>query len=306
MSTHTTKVSIVGVGMVGREVARYFQEIKHYERGKNLFLYDIDTQKAYNDDIEQGEIVFICTPTPRNKDGACDTTAVESAIQDLKKPHIVVIKSTVPPGTTEKLQHTHPQHQLLFNPEFLTESQAWNDMLRPDRQIVGFTARSVDAAHLVLSLLPQAPFMSPWGSGYKKYELSATEAEMVKVYGNAFFSVKVTFANMIADSCEVYAQELVKMGITDAQLQYDNIKLALGADYRIGPAHLDVYHGGYRGFGGYCLPKDIDALIAFLDSIDVDDELLKATRERNRRLLERQGLTLAEVSTHHYKKESKS
>ena len=80
--------------------------------------------------------------------------------------------------------------------------------------------------------------------------------------------------------------------------------MGLAADYRIGPSHLDVLHGGYRGFGGHCLPKDLDALIVFLDGINIENELLKSTREQNRKLIERQGLSVGKVSTHLFQKKS--
>ncbi|KKU52156.1 MAG: UDP-glucose/GDP-mannose dehydrogenase dimerization [Parcubacteria group bacterium GW2011_GWA2_47_10b] len=291
-------VGIIGIGMVGRELARYFQEMRGYERGKDLYLYDIDPKKSYSDDVMKGEVIFVCVPTPRSHDGSCNTTAVESVVASFKEPRIVVIKSTVPPGTTEELQKKHPQHKLLFNPEFLTESQAWHDMVRPDRQIVGFTALSKDAAGPVLSLLPHAPFMSPWGSGYQRHQLSATEAEIAKNYGNAFFSVKVIFANIIASSCEALGKKQGENSIEDPVVNYENVRMALAADYRIGASHLNVYHDGYRGFGGYCLPKDLDSLITFLDSLGVDSSLLKSARTYNHALLVSQGLTQDRVSSH--------
>ncbi len=286
MSTHKTTVGIIGVGMVGRELGRYFREILGYERGRDIFLYDIDPKKSYADNVSRAEVIFISVPTPRAHDGSCNISAVESAIASIEGPHVVVIKSTVPPGTTKRLQKKHPEHKMLFNPEFLTESQAWYDMIRPDRQIVGFTERSIDAAHVVLSLLPKAPFMSPGGSGYKRHALTATEAELAKIFGNAFFSLKVTFANLMADAA-------MALGAN-----YENARSALAADYRIGASHLDVLHGGYRGFGGYCLPKDIDALIASCKEAGVDPALLEAARDQNEKLLQRQGLTLAEVCGH--------
>jgi UDP-glucose 6-dehydrogenase len=142
-------VGVVGIGMVGREISRYFEEHKGYKRGNNLFLYDIDPKKSYSDDVSKGEVIFICVPTPRDHDGSCNTSMVESVLASIKHPRILVIKSTVPPGTTEQLQKKYPDQKLLFNPEFLTESQAWYDMVRPDRQIVGYTTRSLDVAGLV-------------------------------------------------------------------------------------------------------------------------------------------------------------
>ena len=282
-------IGIIGVGMVGTPLKRYFEEIHEYERGKNLFLYDTDPKKGFFDDVGKADIVFVSVPTPRSPEGAVNLSAVESAFGLLRDPKIVVIKSTVPPGTTEKIQEQHPQHKILFNPEFLTEKRAWEDFLKPDRQIVGFTSKSFDAAHAVLSLLPKAPFMSPWGlNTYRPVKISATEAEIIKYGGNVHFSRKINFANVLAATAEKFGAD------------YENVRIGLAADFRIGDSHLDVLHGGYRGFGGYCFPKDLDGFIAHLSLYGLDDcaDLLRKDREFNEKLLARQGLTLEDVSVH--------
>src|SRR3989338_2681609 len=151
MRMATPMIGVVGVGVVCTPLKRYFQEVKGYERGKDLFLYDIDPAKGFFDDVNRAEVVFISVPTPRSPDGRANLAAVASAFEALVTPKIVVIKSTVPPGTTEDFQKRYPQHKVLFNPENLTERFAWEDFIRPDAQIVGFTSGSIDAAHLVLS-----------------------------------------------------------------------------------------------------------------------------------------------------------
>lgn len=287
MTTH--QIGIIGVGMVGTPLKRYFEEIHGYRRGENLFLSDSDPRKGFFDDVSQANIIFICVPTPRSPDGSAHAGIVQSALSGIAGNKIVVIKSTVPPGTTETFQKKYPQHQILFNPEFLTEKRAWEDFIRPDRQIVGFTEKSLDAAHAVLSLLPKAPFMSPWGlHTYRPIKITATEAEIIKYGGNVFFSRKVAFANALAQIAEAHAAD------------YENIRAGMSADFRIGDSHLDVLHGGYRGFGGYCLPKDIDALIAHCDSAGLAEcaALLRNDRQFNEKLLASQGLTLEDVSIH--------
>ncbi len=299
-------VGIVGVGMVGTPLARYFQEVRGYERGRNLFLYDIDPAKGYFDDVNCAEIVFISVPTPRAPDGSANLSAVESAFRMLAGPppaltageprpgssrggKVVVIKSTVPPGTTEDLQRRYPELKVLFNPENLTERFAWEDFIRPDTQIVGFTAASMDSAHLVLSLLPKAPFMSPWGiNTYTRVAITATEAEIIKYARNVHFYRKVNFANALARLAG-------NMGA-----DYENIRRGMAADHRIGDSHIDVGYGGYRGVGGYCFPKDMDAFIAHLERMDLPEcaALLHKDREFNEAILAEQGLTLADVSTH--------
>lgn len=294
-------VGIIGVGMVGTPLKRWFEEYKDYKRGENLFAYDIDPKKGYFDDVSKADVIFIAVPSPRNPDGSCNVAIVEEAVRSVKGEKIIVIKSTVPPGTTERLKKEHPQHKFLFNPEFLTERRAWEDMVRPDRQIVGFTASSIDAAGPVLSLLPKAPFMSPWGlNTYTPIKITATEAEIIKYGGNVHFVRKVNFANALARLCEVMEKNLKAGGMSEGGVNYENVRAGMAADHRIGDSHLDVNHGGYRGWGGYCFPKDLDALTAHLALLGIEEgtELLKADRIFNEKLLAGQGLTIEEVSTH--------
>jgi len=283
------KIGIIGIGMVGAPLKRYFEERRGYERGISLFLYDIDLNKGYTDDINRADVIFISVPTPRGENGSAKINAVEDAFATIAGNKIVVIKSTVPPGTSEYFQKKYSQHKILFNPEFLTERQAWEDFVKPDRQIVGFTEASIDAAHAVLSLLPKAPFMSPWGvNTYRPVKITATEAEIIKYGGNVYFSRKITFANTLATLAEHHG------------MNYDNIRIGMAADYRIGDSHLDVTHGGYRGFGGYCFPKDLNALMVHMEECGMTDgaQLLRSDWEFNKKLLESQGLTIEDVSVH--------
>ncbi len=283
------KVGVMGVGMVGAPLVRYLAELKGYKRGGDLFLFDKDPKKKMNDDVNKADIIFVAVPTPPNADRSCNTSIVEAAVATVAPGKVVVIKSTVEPGTTEMLQRRHPKLKMLFNPEFLTEARAWEDMLRPDRQIVGFTETSMEAAHHVLALLPKAPFMSPWGLGtYKQIRLSATEAEFVKYAANVYFAMKVNWANALFDVAN-------KLGAT-----YDNVRMGMAADHRIGDSHLDAGHGGYRGFGGYCLPKDLDAFLVFAKKQKLTNvvNLLTVARDFNEELLKSQGLTVADVSEH--------
>ena len=289
MAKDSLVIGIIGVGWVGGQLKRYFEEVRGYKPGENLVLYDIDPKRC-SGDITKADVLFVTLPTPRNPiDGSCDFSIISDAIAKIGGEKIIVIKSTVPPGTTEFFQKKYPQHKFLFNPEFLTESRAWEDMLRPDRQIIGFTEKSLDAAHLVLSVLPKAPFMSPWGTGtYHQTRITATEAELIKYAGNVYFVRKVNWANALARAAG-------KLGVN-----YENVRKAMAADHRIGDSHLDVSHGGYRGWGGYCFPKDLDASIQYSNSSGLPDvyDLLKMDRDFNENLLKEQGLTLDEVSAH--------
>ena len=132
--------------------------------------------------------------------------------------------------------------------------------------------------------------MSPWGIGtYRAVRITATEAEIIKYGGNVWFVRKVNFANALNLLCE-------KLGV-----DYENIRLGMSADYRIGDSHLDVSHGGYCGWGGYCFPKDLDAFIAVLKAAGMDESaaLLESDREFNVKILDSQGLTIDDVSQHY-------
>jgi hypothetical protein len=305
-------IGIIGVGMVGGNLKRYFEEVRGYVRGKNLFVYDANSDKHFTDDVNQAAIVFVAVPTPRARSGACDTSALDAAMGMLRGEKIVVFKSTIPPGTTERYQHRYPQHHFLFNPEFLTESRAWEDMLRPDRQVVGHTASRPGHASAVLGILPEAFFSSPGTLGtYAFVRVNATEAELGKYAGNVFGALKVTYANILFDISTALEHDLQRSG-TPTPVSYDQVRQILAHDRRIGDSWLDVSHGSYRGFGGYCFPKDTSALIATARSLF--SRMPRGTKERavfakaikflkvlweyNKALLESQGLTIDAVSRH--------
>lgn len=269
--------------MVGSPLRRWFED-KDYKRGRGLFLYDNDLSKGFSDDVTKADVIFICVPSPRAPDGSADTSIVKSAIEAINGSKVIVVKATVPPGTTEEFQKQYHQHKFLFNPEFLTEKSAWDDFTKPDRQLVGWTMESYDAAKDILELLPQAPVMSP----VNDLDISATEAEIIKYAANVFLARKVTFANAIHQLARYH------------QVNFDNIRKAIGADPRIGHSHLDVHHGGYRGYGGYCFIKDTDALIYHLEKYGLMEAAALFHRDRkfNETLLASQGLTPEDVSVH--------
>jgi UDPglucose 6-dehydrogenase len=253
-------ISIIGTGMVGGALEKCLKD--------KPFVYDKGQNRGSVEEINKGEVIFICVPTPY-KDGGFDLSYVEESCEVLKGDKIVVIKSTVLPGTTEYLQKKYPQHLFLFNPEFLVESNALETMKNPDRQIVGYTDKSKAVADYIMDILPDAP--------YKK-TMPATEAEMVKYFGNNFLSVKVIFGNQMYDLCE-------KTGIN-----YDTVMEAASKDPRIGPSHLEIFHAGHRGYGGKCLVKDTRALIEYAHKNNIDLGLIEKAEEINNKLIKEQGI----------------
>src|SRR3989344_5080671 len=260
------KVGIIGLGMVGEPIRKWFEELNGYKRGRDLFCYDADPKKSFKDDVNKADVVFVSVPTPPNPDGSCNTSIVESFVSQIKDGKIVIIKSTVEPGTVQRLQDKYPKKRFIFNPEFLTESQSWEDFISPDRQIVSTTSKSETDAIEVLNLLPRKNFIRPWTSDYSKKSVNTTEAEMGKYASNVFGFLKVAYGNILADLSHAmtlkYAAEKKKTVVN-----YDNIKDLIAADLRIGPAWLNVNHGNYCGAGGYCFPKDMAAFISFAESL---------------------------------------
>jgi len=258
------KIGIIGIGIVGGAVEKYFKKSK-----KKLFLYDKYKKIGSEKEVNQADVIFICVPTPFDKNNGCDLSYLKDAIKIIRGNKIIVIKSTVVPGTTENFQRMYSRHKFLFNPEFLTHYTADQDMQYPDRQIIGYTKKSYNVAGSILKILPLAP--------YEKI-MPATEAEMVKYFGNTWFSVKVAFANQMYDLCE-------KLG-----LDYYRVMEAASADKRIGSTHLDVFHSGYRGYGGKCLYKDMKSLIKFAEELGIDLKLHKVVDRINEQLLKKQGI----------------
>ncbi len=315
MSSERLKVGLIGVGMVGEPIKRWFEEHQGYVMGEDLFCYDSDPAKNFHDDINKADVVFIAVPTPVGIDGQCDLSIVESAVKMINDSKIVVIKSTITPGTVERFQKKYSTKKFIFNPEFLTESQYWLDYIKPDRQILGHTVQSANGIREILALLPRAPFERPWSSDYTKKDMSASEAELTKYASNVFGYIKVIYGNMLADVCHALDLDLSSQKI-QAPVQYQNIREALSADPRIGPAWLNVEHGNYCGAGGYCFPKDMSAFIHFVDTMrekmaahkQADPHLstslkkatavLKSIADYNKHLLEWQGLTVKDVSLH--------
>ncbi|MEK7545777.1 MAG: hypothetical protein AAB554_01715 [Patescibacteria group bacterium] len=258
-------VGVMGLGMVGGSMFRYFEKTRGFVPGKTLFGFD-PLKDGFTDaaPLQRADVVFVAVPTPylTGEDGKIgfDLSYVRKAISSLEGSKIVVIKSTVLPGATDQLQQEFPRHKILFNPEFLTEVSADQDMNYPDRQLIGHTEESYNVATDVMHLLPMAPF---------ERVMPAKEAEMVKYFGNTWFAAKVIFANQMYDMCQAIG------------VDYDVVKESAAADKRIGRSHLDVFHKGYRGYGGKCLPKDTRALIELGDRLGVEMALLKRVEELN-------------------------
>ena len=255
------KIGIAGIGYVGGAVKAFFEKQK-----ARIFLYDKYKKIGSLDELNRADLIFLCLPTPFiEEDGkGFDNSALWEVLRQIKGEKTIIIKSTVLPGSTENFQKEFLQHKILVNPEFLLAKAAVEDFEKPKRQIVGYTQKSKAIADEIMSILPSALF---------KRVVKATEAEMIKYFGNTFLANRVIFANQFYDICQ-------KLGI-----DYKVVKECAGADSRIGYSHFDIFHDGYRGYGGACLPKDTKAFIQFAKSLGIEPKLLKVIEEINKNLI---------------------
>jgi UDPglucose 6-dehydrogenase len=259
-------IGIIGhLGVVGSATFLYFKG-KHYK----VYGYDLREPK-YKDESYTANIVFICVPTPFNwKHNKFDGSIVEEAIALVPEGRTVVLKSTVPIGTTDRLQKKHPKIKLVFNPEFLSELTSDQDFQKPDRQLIGYTKQSFAEAKKILALLPKSP---------NNVIMPAKEAELLKYINNIHGALAVVESNHYFEVCR------------KENLNYENvIKVACISKY-MNPYYHVIMHKDYRGFGGKCFPKDVNSWIAYLDEKKIDSTLFKAVRDMNRRILKEQRLT---------------
>jgi len=262
-----TKVGIIGLGYVGGSVKRWFEKQKKWA---DLYLYDKYKNIGSVAEVNKADIIFVAVPTPFRDKGGYDDSAVKDALKNIQNGKIVVLKSTIVPGSTSKFQKLYPQKTILFNPEFLRAKTAKNDFLKPNIQLVGYAdSRGRKLAPNILRLLPKAP--------YSKI-IKAGEAEMVKYFTNTFLATRVIFANQIYDLCKKLKG-----------IDYEVVKHAVIQDERIGTSHFDIFADGYRGYGGLCLPKDTKALIQHAKKMNVGLDLLKKVDEINERLKRSKG-----------------
>jgi len=264
------KIGFVGTGIIGKAYAEDFKN-----RGHQVIQYSLDKDFIKNKGkIKECEITFIAVPTPTLPDKGFDCQNIEESLKLIGKGKIAVIKSTILPGTTDRLQKKYPDIFLFHSPEFLRARSAMEDAKKPDRNIIGYTEKSKRLAGTVLSVLPEAKYVA---------ELPAKTAEMIKYAGNVFLTTKVVYANFLYDLCEKLA------------VDYEDIRQALSHDKRIGPSHLFVDFEGGRGAGSACFIKDIEAFKQFCQRMKLDQEsldLIQSVIEKNKRLLKESGKDL--------------
>jgi UDPglucose 6-dehydrogenase len=233
---------------------------RNVDAGRLLFTLD------YREAVISSQVIFICVGTPPKESGEADLTEVMNAARDVGKNltgyKVVVVKSTVPPGTNVKVKaiidEVKPEGSsfaMASTPEFLREGSAIEDTLHPDRVVIG---TSSDRAEKLLTELHKS-------IDGKIVSTNVETAELIKYASNAMLSVKISFANAIAILSEKVGADVEK------------VLEGVGLDRRIGRSFL--YPG--VGYGGSCFPKDVKALIAIAKEKGYDFSLLKAVEEVN-------------------------
>tara|TARA_X000001036_G_scaffold439118_1_gene489008 strand:- start:2128 stop:2970 length:843 start_codon:yes stop_codon:yes gene_type:complete len=256
---------ILGTGFVGEAITNKFQE------KINVETFDIikhSSCKSLKDLFDKSEFIFICLPTPMKEDGSCDLSNVHDSLyelnkfsEDIKSKKIVVIKSTIPVGSTRQFQKIFKSLDIFFSPEFLTEANHIKDFENQNRIIIGGENKNkLKLINLHSEIFPNAEII----------DTDSLTAEMVKYFANTFLATKVSFANEMFNFC-------TKLGIN-----YNEVVKYVLYDTRIGPSHLSVPGpDNKKGYGGSCFPKDIASLIFQFEQYNVKSFILKASWQRN-------------------------
>jgi nucleotide sugar dehydrogenase len=259
----TQKIGIVGQGFVGtavREGLKDYFDIETFDIAKDSTVESLEALCAFSD------IVFVCLPTPMEKDGKCHLGIVETVLSDINQINLastIVVKSTIPPGTTSRWNEKYKNIDIVFNPEFLTEANSINDFKNQNRIIIGGPKKAASKVRRIfVKAFPKV----------KIIKTDSTYAEMVKYITNCFLAMKVSFANEMYEICDYL------------KIDYDKVIEYAMHDERLGYSHWNVPGpDGDFGYGGHCFPKDVKALISVAMELesDVTPTMLQATDEKN-------------------------
>lgn len=272
-------VGQVGYGFIGKAVEALFIDYC------KVIVYDkfMSDTASLDEVVKNAQVIFVAVPTPMDKvTGQCHTKILEEVLMDIQnaaikverdvEDFVVVIKSTVPPGFTRKMQTRHVL-RIVFSPEFLTEANAIYDFKNAKRIILG---GRLEDARVVFKF-----FEGVWPNRMDEAvdhpagpvviaQCAPELAEMVKLTTNTFLATKVAFFNEIYQICK------------KIDVDYEEMRLLLLLDTRINKSHTLVPGpDGHFGFGGSCFPKDINNLKFFCSELSIPEMLLTAVINKN-------------------------
>lgn len=288
------KITIIGTGYVGLVTGACFAEVGHtvtcvdadskkvallqaggipiFEPGlddvvrRNVAAGRLKFTQSTAEGVENSEVIFIAVPTPPQPDGSVDMSYIESVAREvaghLTSYRIIVDKSTVPVKTGEKVTETIKRYcrtgvdfDVVSNPEFLREGFAVDDLMKPDRIVIGVSSQRPVAAMREI----YTPFNAPI------IVTDTNSAELIKHAANSFLALKISYANALSVICEA------------AGANVQEVTRGMGLDNRIGTRFLQAS----LGFGGSCFPKDLSAFIHISDQLGYDFRLLKEVQRIN-------------------------
>ena len=261
------KIGIIGRGFVGSAVEFGFSA--QCGCSAQLKSYDIDPKKkkdSLKETVNQSDFIFLSVPTPSDINGINLSFLIEAldSIQNINKrtDNIILIRSTIVPGTTKKLQEKFNHLNIIFNPEFLTQRSAKYDFINQSRFVLGgdpiYTNKVADL------------YRWRFGKTIQVITTNFETAEMIKYMNNCFFATKVSFMNemkLVAQQCNVDWNTAVEGFVSDGRIGHSHIQVP-GPDKK-------------NGFGGDCLPKDVKAMLEFSNKLGLDLNTLKGAWDTN-------------------------
>lgn len=255
------KIAIIGGGVVGKGM---FNLLKNRF---DVMIYDINGIGT-KEEANACDLSIICVPTNMLEDGSCDISIVEEVVSWIETP-LVLIKSTVPPGTTSMLRDRYHKH-VNFSPEYMGESSYFTPYWKyPDPERAETHTFVIVGGHEASEILNV--FMKVMSVDTKYMAVTSEEAEMTKYMENVFFATKVAFCNEFYEIAKAY------------NVNYKKLRELWLLDSRINPNHTLVFEDN-RGFGGKCLPKDLNAIVKASEKAGFEPTLLKAVIKSNEKI----------------------
>jgi len=271
-------IAIIGNGIVGKSIQHAFKDICDFR------IYDTNPsicQNALLETVTESDFIFLCVPTPMKQDGSFDSSIIDSVMDSITKytegtNKIIIIKSTVIPGTTQKYIEKYSGCNIIFCPEFLRENHYLEDAENPSRIVFGIPNEWLEFHSNEKDEINKKLFVKLFHL-YKNrfpdkeiYICNPTVAEMVKYTCNCFLATKVSFFNEIYQICEAL------------NIDYDDVAKLVLTDKRIGNSHYSVPGDDNDfGWGKKCFPKDLNGLIKKAIELGVSPTILLSAWEKN-------------------------
>ena len=257
------KLGVIGIGAVGSAILKGFKHVGHEVVG-----YDIKLSDTKMEDTLDTEINFITVGTPTGPNQECDLTAVNSVIDQLSKHRykgLIALKSTIEPGTTQRLMKEYPNLNLCFVPEFLRERCAYEDFVY-NNNILAVGTDSDYNYNLVVKAHGSLPS--------HKVKISIIESELMKYFSNTYKAMRITFANSFHRVAEHFGAN------------YDVIKDTF-LFHGVGEGHYLNVNKEFGGFGGMCLPKDTKAMKVLCKKKNINVDIFKFIDEENNKFVKK-------------------